>query len=402
VPDPTPLPSYDEALERVLRLAPSRADAERIALSSAAGRVVISPICADRDLPPFDRAQLDGYALRAAEYARGRAFPVIAQLSAGARSGEPVPPGACVQIATGAPVPKGLDVVIGHEASDRGNPVTFHIDTVTRGNAVHPRGADARQGAELIAPGTRLGARHLGVIAAIGACEIEVARVPRVAILTSGDEVVPEGVAPAPHQIRNSNGPMLASLVRGTGGAVIFEAHAPDELGATRGLLERALKDADLVLTTGGVSAGDRDHFPAALRELGAALTVHGVRLQPGKPLIAAQVQSGAIVLGLPGNPVSSLVCFTLFAWPLLRALSGASPALPWTTRRLVSETRTNAQRRAFRPARFIETDEVEVPRWSGSGDLAHTAQTDGLVELPLQAEPVRAGTVLRTLPWPA
>ncbi len=400
----TDLPDYDDALRRALAGIDAITDTETVPAAEAAGRVLAAPIIADRDLPSFNRAQLDGYAVRAGDLGRVESFPVVATIAAGRPADVSVEPGQCVAIATGAPLPDGVDAVIGHEASDRGDPVRFTIDTILPGHAVHPRGADAAGGDTLVACGTTLGPRHIGIATAVGTDRVEVVRRPRVVLLTSGDEVVATGAPVATHQIRNSNGPMITELVRRIGGEPVEHRHVVDDLAKTTEAVAAALDRADLMITVGGISAGDRDHFPDALDAGGVTLSLHGAAIQPGRPVIVGTAGQ-TITLGLPGNPVSALACTCLFGWPIVRVLLGLDPALPWRQVELAEPVKPNAKRRVFRPAVLMNGDpggeRVRVPAWAGSGDLAHTAPTDGLVELPVQPEPVAAGTTLRFLPWP-
>jgi len=250
-----------------------------------------------------------------------------------------------------------------------------------------------------------LGPRHLGIAAAVGTDPIEVVRRPRVALLTSGDEVVATGAPVATHQIRNSNGPMITAMVQRIGGGPVEHHHVVDDRQASIEAVAAALDTADLLITVGGISAGERDHFPAALAANGVTLSVHGAAIQPGRPVMVGRTAGSTVTLGLPGNPVSALACTCLFGWPILRAMLGIDTALPWRWVELAEAVKPNPRRRAFRPAILVEAisdgERVRVPAWAGSGDLAHTAPTDGLLELPAQSETVAATTRLRFLPWP-
>lgn len=401
------LPDYAEALGAALRAVDANAVSrieEEVAIDAASGRVLATPIVADRDLPPFNRAMMDGYALRAADFNRDRALTVVGELPAGAPPQIRVPPGSCVKIATGAALPDDCDTVIQHESSDRGNPVRFTIDRVDPGQAVHPRAADARQGALLVQPGTVLAAQHLGIAAAVGATTLAVRARPRASVLSSGDEVVADSTPLTqllPHQIRNSNGAMVRELLHRFGAQTIATEHVPDEREATIEAVRSALKASDVVVTIGGVSAGERDHFPAAFDACKVQRFLQGASIQPGRPIVVGRAPNDAIVIALPGNPVSVLACTCLFAWPIVRAMVGLSPSLPWREIELAEAVKPNAHRRAFRPAIVRDDGRAVVPTWAGSGDLAHTAPTHGLVELPVQSEPVAAGKRLRFLPWP-
>ncbi|MHC4141453.1 MAG: molybdopterin molybdotransferase MoeA [Planctomycetota bacterium] len=397
----TALPDYAEALATVLAAVEALGQTETVQPNAASGRVLAETIDADRDLPPFNRAQMDGYALRAADLGRVEAFPVAATISAGQPADVGVPPGHCVAIATGAPLPADTDTVIPHEQSDRGDPVRFTVRSIEPGHAVHPCGADARADDTLVPAGTVLGAQHVGIAATVGKRELAVARRPRVTVLTSGDEVRPVDAAIERHEIRNSNGPMVWELLRRIGAEPIACLHVADELELTTAAVAGALGTSDLLVTVGGVSVGQRDHFPQAFAADGVSFALHGAAIQPGRPLLAGRAPSGAIVIGLPGNPVSALACTCLFCWPVVRAQLGIAPDLPWRQVALAEPVQPNPTRRAFRPAILTDDGRVRVPAWAGSGDLAHTARTDGLVELPVQTQPVEAATSLRFLAWP-
>lgn len=416
----TELPGYDAALQRVLAMVPTL-DAEPVPLTEAAGRVLRSAVRADRDLPPFNRATMDGFALCAASYQAGRDYTVVGESPAGHET--PIatadidPATHALRIATGAPVPAPFDTVIPVERSTAldGDRVRFDAKSLQPGHAIHPRAADANAGDELTAPGTTLGPHHAGIAAAVGAgaggaagtAPLHVTRRPRIVILSSGDEVMPADTATnqlAPQQIRNSNGPMLAALLPRLGGHVLRHEHVRDETDETHTVAGRALLDADLVVTTGGVSVGPRDLFPDLWPTLGCNTLLHGVALQPGRPLLVTQhTDTNTLVAGLPGNPVSALVTALLFVAPILRAMLGQTAALPWRRAPLSAAVQPNARREAFRFARFVGdiAEQIKILPWHGSGDLAHTATADAIVRLPMQSEELAPGTPLRFLPLP-
>jgi molybdopterin molybdotransferase len=401
------LPDYPQALNMALSGVQPLEYFETVDLRDGLLRVLVEPVTADRDLPPFNRAQMDGYALRAREFAANRSWRVAHVIAAGRSPGVRVPPGECVAIATGAALPDDVDAVIQHELSDRGDqrggPVRFTIDKVAQWNAVHRRGADAKAGDILIRPRTTLQPHHLGLAAAAGVTRLTVAARPRVAIITSGDEILAPETSSAhlmPHQIRNSNQVMVAALVERMAATTSFTQHVPDEPQATAHAVGEAITRADLLITIGGVSAGDRDHFPHAFAQLKVKTLLQGASIQPGRPIYVGRAPSGAIVVGLPGNPVSALACSCLFAWPIIRVMLGVDAALEWRDVELALPVKPNPARRAFRPA-ILSKDGAMVPNWAGSGDLAHTAKTQGLLELPVQPDPVIAGTRLRFLSWP-
>lgn len=409
---PAILPSYDQALLRVLDAAVVL-PTEVIALEAALGRVLRAPVTADRDQPPFERSAMDGFAVCRDQLQPGQVYAVDGAVNAGgalASFTTPVPAGCVRRIATGAPLPRGCDGVIPIEQAqvttdaDGSERVRFTVMTLDAFANVHRQASDAAAGQVVLPTGLRLTPAGVGIAATMGATKLTVTRRPRVVLLTTGDEVRPPATAAddlRPQQIRNSNGPLLTTTLEALGLELIRHEHVPDEADATQRAAARAADEADLVLTVGGVSVGQRDHLPATWPALGFATVIHGVNIQPGKPvLLARREQAGRVVLvaGLPGNPVSVLMTFHLFVWPVLRKLLGMRDvALPWQQALLASATKTNPKRELFRAARQTADGHVEVLPWHGSGDLMHTAGATGLVRLPLREGVVEAGTLL---PW--
>lgn len=398
--NPAP-PRYAEAIERVLAHVAPGSSSDTLPLEQCAGRVLAEDVSSDRDLPPFNRAQMDGYALRAADFAPGKTFPLVGTVPAGHDGNIAVPVGSCVAIATGAPLPSDVDTVIQHEKSDRANPVSFTLDTIAPGHAVHPRGVDAHAGDVVIKQHTQLSAHHLGIAASVGKASLNVTRKPRVIILTSGDEIVPAEASPQTHQVRNSNGPMLSALCAAMGAEVVRSQHLPDELPAVQGAVNEALKVCDVLLTVGGISAGERDHFRNAFEPAHVEPIITRALLQPGGPIYVGKRGNAPIIVGLPGNPVSVLACACLFVWPIVRRMLHHDGALPWRNVELTAPVKPNPSRQAYRPAILGDDNRATVPKWAGSGDLVHTAITHGLLELPIQQDDVAVGTLLRFLPWP-
>lgn len=424
------LPTYDQARTTTLSVTPTLGS-ETVLLKNAAGRVLREDIAADRDQPPFDRAAMDGFALLASSWEAGKSFRIVGSVPAGGELPADVeidPSADVVRIATGAAVPGVFDAVVQIEkavVSGDDAAVRFEVDAVRKGLNIHRRGADAAAGSVVIPAGTLLRPHHLGLAATVGAVELNVSRRPRVVVLSSGDEVWPPEVATAeltPQQIRNSNGPMLVGLLRAMGCDVVRHEHVVDESHAVRAACSQAIEDADLVVTAGGVSVGARDLFPATWSGLNYETVLHGVAMQPGKPVFVAQrtmagsaKPQAACVIGLPGNPVSVLVTAHLFVWPMVRKMmglsvevsgspggeSGGKVALPWRRVWLAKPAKPNARRESFRAVRFVgETrEQVEVLPWQGSGDLVHTAAAEGWVRLPTSKDELPAGSGLSFLP---
>jgi len=434
----TILPAYDKALNTALSVI-SLLDLETVSLTSAVSRVLGEDITADRDQPPFDRSAMDGFALQTEAWARGKTFRIAGGVPAGGvlPAGLNIDPSRdVVRIATGAAVPEMFDAVVqiekasvaeggGEDGESSGATVGFEIESTKPWMNIHRRGADAAMGATVIRAGTLLGPHHVGIAAAAGAAKIQVARRPRGVVLSSGDEVRPADTPTgelAPQQIRDSNGPMLVALLEAMGCEVLRHDHVVDEADAVAEACGRAATDADLVVTAGGVSVGQRDLFPTMWPTLGYETKLHGVKMQPGKPVFIAKPPGlsatdftanpavappcTAVVVGLPGNPVSVLATAHLFVWPMVRKMLGLSiekgGGLPWRRVWLASPAKPNARREAFRAARFVgETrEQVEVLPWQGSGDLMHTAAADGWVRLPAGEAELSAGTGLSFLPF--
>jgi len=395
------LPSYQKALVSALAVVQRTSRAESVPIESSLGRFVAEDIVADRDLPPYNRSQMDGYAVVASEVSDGAKMSVLAHISAGTKFDGVRKPNTCVAIATGAPVPDCFDAVVQHELTNNGTEqVTFYCDNVKVGKAIHPLGVDADSGDVLVAKHTILSPQHIGIAASVGVHQIGVLSKPKVLVLTSGDEVVAPSETPLPHQIRNGNNAMISSAFTSMGCEVVERHHVLDNPGATNKAIALALDGrCDLVVTIGGISAGKRDFFPGAFANSGVDLAVKGASIQPGKPVIVGKHES-AVVLGLPGNPVSALACCCVFGWPIIRALQGVGATLPWQQAPLACDVQSNPHRLCFRPCHLVD-GKVTVPKWQGSGDLVHTSTTSGLVQLPSSANAIQAGTPVSCLAFP-
>ncbi len=298
--------------------------AERVPLHAAAGRALAADLCADRDLPPFDNSQMDGYALRAADAPRrGARLPIAFEVFAGSAPPPPLPPGACARVFTGAPLPPGADCVeMQEEVARRGGLARFHR-AAERGRFVRPAGLDVARGTVALRRGTRLDPGSIGLAAALGCAELAVHRRPRVALLATGDEIVPLGRAPGPGQILDSNSHALAAACAEAGAIPTLLPLARDDRKSLRSALSAA-RGCDALVTTGGVSVGTRDLVRASLEAAGARLGFWRVAMRPGKPVTFGR-WGRAAVFGLPGNPASALVTFELFVRPALLAMAGVA-----------------------------------------------------------------------------
>ena len=441
--------------KRAERLARSKPATERVSLATAAGRVLAETLRADTDQPPFARSTRDGFACRAAEASGHRPLLVVGSTRAGDPPSGPLPRGAVWEIMTGAPVPRGADAVImlehvesEHiESSDGASAPTIRLSpprTIKPGENIVPRGAQAHKGDALLPAGTLVGAAQIALAASCGHTELTVYARPRVAILSTGDELVPIAAKPAPGQIRNSSAAMLAAMVIAAGGKPWILPIARDTAKSLAAALARAAT-ADLLLITGGVSAGKFDLVEPALARLGARFHFTGVRIQPGKPLVFAELprrlpkgiqsqnslrapsfsasfaekggiaplsksrtkyprqnQNGTKCFGLPGNPVSSAVTFLLFAAPILAALAGRSDLGPrFAQARLAADVKTKPGLTRFLPAACTFTGpvpKVKLVSWQGSGDLAAMALANCYLVVPDDCDSLHAGTTVNIL----
>jgi molybdopterin molybdotransferase len=397
--------------------------AERVVLDLAAGRVLAEPLCADRDQPPFARSTRDGFACRAEEASSHGLLKLVGATRAGDAPAGFLPSGAAWEIMTGAPVPAGADAVMMIEhvrlehATMEGEQVRLLSPRTLRpGENIVAQGAQAREGDELLPVGTRIDSAQIALAATCGFAAFEVFIRPRVAILTTGDELVPVESSPAPGQIRNSNAPMLAAMVAAAGGeAWVLPTAADNEESLDRALVRAA--EADLLILSGGVSAGKFDLVEPALARAGGRFHFTGVRIQPGKPLVfgempgkrkANSTASGTLpFFGLPGNPVSSAVTFSLFAARVLAALAGS---LEFGTRFALARLAKGTDKHGkpgltrFLPAYCTfggaagEIPEVTLVAWQGSGDLAAMARCNCFLVVPEETSSLEAGTIVRIL----
>jgi molybdopterin molybdotransferase len=382
-------------------------ETESVDLLAAGGCVLADPVFADRDIPPFARSTRDGYAVRSEDLAALPAvLAVIGEIKAGEKL-ERIPAGLArgqaVSIMTGAPVPDGADAVVMVEYTSRQGDRVEITKNVTSGENIVPRGAEAAQGKALVHHGTRVNDAVIALAASVGKSKLEVYRRQKVAILTTGDEIVDVDAIPGPTQIRNSNSYSLAVQIRQAGGEPVLLPIAPDEPRPLRALIQDGLQ-SDLLIMTGGVSMGRYDLVEQVLSEMNAEFFFTGAKIQPGRPVVFGRCAAGrrssqkpaTYFFGLPGNPVSTMITFELFARPLLEALSGQTPRkLLFLHARLKGEIRAKAGLRRFLPAILsgeVENSFVELVAWQGSGDIAATARANCCVVVPPEKEHISEG----------
>lgn len=380
---------------------------EDLGLLQSIGRVLAKPVLADRDFPPFPRATRDGFAVRASDLKSApTVLRVVGQVKAGSNFPRLLVAGEAVEIMTGAPAPSGSDAVVMVEyTACQGDSVEIQRACVSGENVV-PAGSEAKAGQEMLLRGTRLNFTHIAAASAVGKARVHVYKKPQVAILSTGDELVELEEKPLEHQIRNSNSYSLAAQVLALGGEPLQLPIAPDNAVATRELIQRGL-ESDLLLLSGGVSMGKFDLVEQALSELGAEFFFTGVQIQPGRPVVFGHVKTpvksaATPFFGLPGNPVSTMVTFELFAATVLRTLAGEHPVrLTTVLARLGKEIKIKTGLTRFLPAVLkggLYDPMAEIVPWQGSGDLQAAARANCYVVVPPDREFIAAGELIAVL----
>lgn len=396
---------YSEARQKVIEVAGKihrTLGREHVPLDRAYGRILAEQVFADRDYPPFNRSTRDGFALQSADAALpGATLECIGEIRAGGSFERTVGPGQCVEIMTGAAVPSGADAVVMVEFTKRnGNQITLDR-SVEPGASIVTRGSEISAGSMILSHGASLGYPQLAVIAQVGQTRLRVFSRPRVAILSTGDEVVDVDSEPGPLQIRNSNGLALQTQISMSGGEPVQLGNAPDDLQILRKRIERGLEE-DILVLSGGVSMGKYDLVEQALADLGAEFHFTGVAIRPGRPAVFATCHD-KLVFGLPGNPVSTMVTFELFVLPAIDLLSGAVPrAVPIFRGRLVNSVHEKGSMVHFLPANIAWEDrEARVTQlpWQGSGDVVALALANGFLVVGPERPDIEAGDWVDVLP---
>ncbi|MFY9909770.1 MAG: gephyrin-like molybdotransferase Glp [Candidatus Sulfotelmatobacter sp.] len=405
----------------------SATNIETVTLLHAAHRILGEPVNADRDIPPFARSTRDGYAVCSADLANIPAkLKVIGEIKAGpSEMPRPFNPGETYSIMTGAPVPAGADAVVMVEYTSQQAGMVEIQRPVAPGENIVPQGAEAKRAAVLLSPGTRLNESAIALAASVGKSRLQVFARPRIAILTTGDEIVDVERAPGPTQIRNSNTYSLAVQIQQGGGEPVILPIAPDEPRRLRELMEQGL-NFDFLIMTGGVSMGRYDLVEQVLAELQAEFFFTGARIQPGRPVVFGRVahdwrgtevkgperanrplphepRGYKYFFGLPGNPVSTMVTFELFARPMLEALAGMKPRpLIFVHARLKSQIHIKPGLTRFLPAILsgeYAGSEVELVAWQGSGDIGAQSRSNCCIVIPPDRESIAAGEWVAIMP---
>lgn len=398
--------SVEEALGHILQSF-TALPSERVPLAEAAGRILTTAVIAEADLPPFAASSMDGFALRAEDAIAGAQLPVAMDILAGRYPDHPLLPGHAARIMTGAPLPEGADTVIPFEQTDVPRMETVPPLVVTlqrgarRGDSVRPIGEDIRLGDVVLPAGRLLRAVDIGMLASLGIVQVEARQRPRVALLSTGDEIVEPDQVPAPGQIRDANRPMIAALLAELGAEVLDLGIAADTEAAVRACFERAIAaHAHLILSSAGVSVGAADVVRTVIEAMGA-LSLWRVNLRPGKPLAFGSV-GGIPYIGLPGNPVSAFVTFDVFVRPALLALMGHpadAEAFAGDAEAITAEPIRSDGRHTYMRVRLENRNGVLAARSTGtqsSGALSSLVRADGLLIIPEGMTDVPIGTRLR------
>lgn len=371
-------------------------------LREAVGMRLAKDVRADRDDPPFDKSLMDGYAVRSQDLSGAPvSLRVVGEAAAGQSGGIGVGPGEAVAVMTGAPIPAGADVVVPIEQTDSGNTFAEAGKTVrvtpSPGRFIAPRGSDVTSGSVVLPAGIQMTPARIAVAASVGATQLDVWDRPRCAVLGTGNEIVPPDSQPGPAQIRNSNTPMLMTLLNKLGCVARDVGLAADEPEAITRSIRDGLSD-DVLFISGGMSMGRYDYVPRILAEMGGNLKITKLRIKPGKPFILARMPQGQYVIGLPGNPVSAFVCTVRLASRLLRRMAGGKPDQHIWRLPLTTAIGANGDREFYQPG-IIENNGVEPLPWKGSADIYTLARADALIIRPENAPAAAVGEHVPLIP---
>ncbi len=400
--------SVAEAIE-IVRQQTLKLSTERVELDQVLGRVLAEDVVADSDLPPFDRSQMDGFAVRAEDVKAAPArLRIVGESAAGRGWHNHLEEGQAVRIMTGAPVPAGADSVqqveLTHELKD--GTVVELLETVELGKSIVKRGAEIKAGEVVLNAGSVINAAMMAVLAAFGYAKVEVFCRPRAGVLATGTELVSVTQTPGQDQIRDSNNYSISAYAALAGATVERMPLTSDETSLLKSQIAAAAERCDVIVTSGGVSMGVYDVTKAALKELDAEIIFERVALRPGKPSVFARLPNGTLVFGLPGNPVSVAVTFNLFARTALLAMQGAAdPTLKRETAALARSVKGTTDRDSYLPAQLTTNDDAELVafplKWGGSSDFVAFALTTALVVVPANVKTIEAGSLVTVLRLP-
>jgi len=400
--------SVAEAIQNV-RQQTHALNSVRVELKQALGRVLAQDVVADTDLPPFDRAQMDGYAVRAEDTKSAPVrLRIVGESAAGRGWHRQLEEGQAVRIMTGAPVPEGADSVqqveLTHELKD--GTVVELLETVEAGKSIVKRGSEVQAGQTVLIAGTTINAAMMAVLAAFGYATVEVFRKPRVAVLATGTELVAVDQEPGQDQIRDSNNYSIGAYAELAGAVVKRLPLTGDETSILKRQIAEAAESCDVIVTSGGVSMGVYDLTKSALKELDAEIFFERVALRPGKPTVFARLPNGTLVFGLPGNPVSVSVTFNLFARTALLAMQNAvDPVLKPETAMLARSVKGTIDRESYLPAQLTVNDDAQLIafplKWGGSSDFVAFAITTALIIVPAGVRSIEAGSLVKVVRLP-
>lgn len=399
--------SVTEAIQIVTEQTPTLGS-ETVSLADALGRFLAEDVVADSDLPPFDRSQMDGYAVRAADTEKAPvSLRIVGESSAGNGWHQQMNAGEAVRIMTGAPLPAGADSVQQVELTRDLSPELVQIQQpVALGRSIVVRGSEVKSGATVLRTGEQINAAMLATLASFGYSQVRVGKRARVAVLATGSELVAVDQRPGADQIRDSNNYSIGSYAELAGAIVERLPLAGDDIGLLKRQIEEAAERSDVVITSGGVSMGLYDFTKAALKELNCEIFFERVALRPGKPTVFARLPNGKLVFGLPGNPVSVSVTFNLFARTALLRLQGANEArLIEQHAVLASDVKGSEERESYLPASLRTDNEghliAEPLKWGGSSDFVAFTRATALIIVPTGAQKQFAGHVVRIVNLP-
>ena len=400
--------SVAEAIQ-IVRQQTASLPTERVRIEDALGRVLGEDVVADTDLPPFDRAQMDGYAVRAQDVNESPVrLRIVGESAAGKGWHHQLEEGQAVRIMTGAPVPAGADSVqqveLTHELKD--GTVVELLEPVETGKSIVQRGAEIKADEVVLRAGTTINAAMMAVLAAFGYAQVDVFRRPRVAVLATGSELVAVDQKPGQDQIRDSNNYSISAYAELAGAVVERMPLTGDETSLLKNQIAEAATRCDVIVTSGGVSMGVYDVTKAALKELDAEIFFERIALRPGKPTVFARLPNGTFVFGLPGNPVSVSVTFNLFARTALLTMQGVTEAaLRRETAVLARSVKGTVDRESYLPAQLTTNDDAELVafplKWGGSSDFVAFALTTALVVVPANVKAIEAGSLVTVLRLP-
>lgn len=392
-------------------------------LSDADGLVLAEDLFADRDAPPFRKSQMDGYAVRCADVVTAPVkLHLIGEIAAGSSAARGLAPGETMSIMTGAPLPNGADGVIPIEFTERTGDRVRILQSTTPGRFIAEQGSDVGKGETVLSHGTSLGPAQLAVAASIGASRVRVFARPKIAVLSTGDEIIPIEATPTGSQIRNSNSTLLVALLKRLHCEVYDLGIVRDDRALIRTAIDRAMRDHDVIFITGGMSMGEYDFVPKVLQELNVDLKITKLRVKPGKPfvfgtyakttsetsdapsttLVSGGPQGRGFVFGLPGNPVSGFVCTVRLASRLIKRLSGRDAENTWRDCTLAEPLPQNGPREFYQPGMMKEADVVTPLEWKGSADIYTLARANVLIVRSENAPALVKGGRVRVLEIPS